>query len=136
MSMNLGNSTQSTINVTPLIDVLLTLLVIFMIIQPQHNRGERAEVPQESTSHPQDDNSHTIVVQLDGDEDQVRSVKINEQAASMSGLTMQLRDIFKARAQKVMFIQGTEKLSFSVVAEVMDAAHEADSDIRVGLMPP
>lgn len=122
---------QATINVTPLIDVLLVLLIIFMVITPLTPKGLDALVPQ-PPKNPQtqsNDNSRTIVVQVQ----KGGSIKINQDDVTLDKLQGRLEDIFKLRAEKVAFVKGDEDLTFSDVAQVIDKVHAAGVD-KVGLI--
>jgi biopolymer transport protein TolR len=135
MGMSVGGSNRgivSEMNVVPLIDVLLVLLVIFMII-PHHQTGLRAEIPQPAPqpSAPPKTEPDIIVIQvLDGG-----SLKINEQPVSWDSLRSRLNEIFSRRANHTAFVSGDSGVEFQVVAKVIDVMDAAGIS-SVGLLTP
>ena len=131
-----GKGAVSDINVTPLIDVLLVLLIIFMVIVPVTPHGLNTLIPQPPKDKTQDQpNDRTIVVQVLSNGKGEPSYKINEDSFAKSALEPKLAEIFAMRTEKVMFVKGDGDLDFSKVAEVIDMGHEADVD-NIGLLTP
>jgi biopolymer transport protein TolR len=138
MGMGGGNTggAVSEINVTPLIDVLLVLLIIFMVIVPVTPRGLETLVPQPPKDHKEEpQNDRTIVVQIRSNGAGAPSYLINETTFAKADLEPKLAEIFAARQEKVMFVKGDKDLDFSKVAEVIDFGHQAQVD-NIGLITP
>jgi biopolymer transport protein ExbD/biopolymer transport protein TolR len=135
MGIAVGGSRSGTIsemNVVPLIDVLLVLLVIFMII-PHRQTGLRAEIPRpaEPASVTIPDPGIVVVVQVLAD----GSLKINQEPVAWESLRSRLQDVFKLRAARVGFVRGDGIVEFQVVARVIDEMQAAGVS-SVGLLPP
>jgi biopolymer transport protein ExbD len=136
MSMMVGaRSTRSSeINVTPLIDVLLVLLIIFMVILPEHKMGERTLVPQPSPESATRPPEPPIVIQLSNVNASQRPIlKINQDEVPWDGLEAKLTAVYKQREDKVAFVKGDPDVEFEYVAEAVDITHRAGAD-RIGLL--
>jgi biopolymer transport protein TolR len=117
----------SDVNVVPLIDILLVLLVIFMIIP--HQKGLQAAIPQQTDRLFPYDPPDTIIVQIASD----GSVRINQSAVQLDQLNTQLQEIFARRSERVAFLQADRSLEFQAVAQVLDLMHSAGAT-PIGLL--
>lgn len=130
-----GGSPQAQINVTPLIDVLLTLIVMFMLVVSMDKQyQEKAQLPQPRTDGkivPQSEG--TVVIQVVWTKGSLPSVKINHEDVRWEDLEARLAQIYLRRAEKVAFVRGDADVEFQSVAEVIDVAHHAGIQ-RIGLL--
>ena len=122
----------SDINVTPMVDVMLVLLIIFMVITPLTPKGLEALVPQpnpEDANEPPPDDDRTVVVSITAD----GALMINRDPAAWNTLESQLFEVFKTRAERVMFVRGAPSLDYGDVARVIDIGKGAGVD-KIGLI--
>jgi biopolymer transport protein TolR len=131
-----GGARGPQINVTPLIDVLLTLIIVFMLVVsmdkeyqektqiPQPDKSSKAEIPVERT---------VVIEVVWSGKDQAPTVKINRADVRWEDLDRRLAQIYLTRAEKVIFVRGDADVDFQYVADVIDLAHHAGVQ-RVGLL--
>jgi biopolymer transport protein TolR len=132
-----GGGYSSDINMTPMIDILLVLLIIFMVIVPVTPKGLDALVPQppkDPTKQPPP-TDRTIVVQVFYHPGAAPTYKINETDYAKSELLPKLTEIYSNRAERVMFVRGDDDVNFAYIAEVIDIGRAASVD-HIGLMTP
>jgi biopolymer transport protein TolR len=136
MGMGVGGGkggAMNEINMTPMIDVLLVLLIIFMVVQQGLQRGLSVQIPP-----PKDKNQ---VAQQEPTEEQIVLViepgptyAINQQPVPVDQLETKVREIFANRPRKIMFVKGAENLKYGDVVRAVDASRAAGVDI-LGLVP-
>jgi biopolymer transport protein TolR len=133
MGMDVGakGSSMATMNVVPLIDILLVLIIIFMVITPLAPKGLAALIPQPATTDTPNSGpmAKTIVVQVFD----TGKLKINEEDATWNSLGVRLSDVFKERAEKVAFVQSEDGVRFFDVARAIDIMRSSGIE-KVGLM--
>jgi biopolymer transport protein ExbD len=146
MAIEVGHGSSGTmvsVNVVPLIDILLVLIIIFMVITPMTPRGLEAMIPQPAPPNQraqQEISQKTIVVQVlqagrlnDSGLAQNVTLKINGEDATWGSLGPRLTDVFKTRADKIAFIKGDDKVRFSDIARAIDIMRSSGID-KVGLI--
>ena len=129
-----GGASGPEINVTPLIDVLLTLIIVFMIVvSMDKDTGEKAQLPQpDKKQTAEEKESATIVIQLVWNDGRA-AVRINHEDVRWQDLEARLAEIYVTRAEKVAFVRGDDDVEFQYVADAIDVAHRAGVE-RVGLL--
>lgn len=134
MAISLGGKggAKADINVTPMIDVLLVLIIIFMVINPPDSKGLDALAPQPPPKNtPPPENDRAVVIQVGAD----RSVKINQEISNFNDLGTRLQEIFKTRAEKIAFVKGEKETEFRYIAQAIDIA-KGNGVEKVGIMTP
>ncbi|MGA2856581.1 MAG: biopolymer transporter ExbD [Candidatus Sulfotelmatobacter sp.] len=130
-----GGASRAQINVTPLIDVLLTLIVMFMLVvamDPEY--GEKAQIPQpQPDAKTARENERTVIEVVWTAKDQTPTVKINREDVRWEDLETRLEQTYLSRVEKVAFVRGDADVDFQYVAEVIDVAHHAGVQ-RIGLL--
>lgn len=132
MGMTVGGNNKGPVsepNIVPLIDVLLVLIIIFMVITPRIPTGLPTLVPQPAPPSIPERDPHTIVVQVL----QGGKVMINEEPSDWGVLGARLSDIFKERADKIVFVKGAGQVPFADVAHAIDIIRGAGIN-HIGLM--
>ena len=128
MGMSLGGRQKAEINVTPMIDVLLVLIIIFMLITPTRSRGLTALVPQPpSGEHPPATEDIVITVLRDG------NVRLNNESLDLPALQARLTRLFQYGASQVVFLRADKDLEFGAIAGVIDLARGSGVD-KIALM--
>jgi biopolymer transport protein TolR len=134
-----ARSTRSCeINVTPLIDVLLVLLIIFMTILPEHKIGEKTRIPQPAPGKAVHPPAPIIIQLIDAGQSKPPKLTIveadnQEQEVSWEGFEARLKTVYAIREDRVAFVKGDPEVNFEYVAQVVDLSHRAGAD-RIGLI--
>jgi len=135
MAMNLGGNKGmvAEMNVTPMIDILLVLIIVFMNIDTSTDSvGLEALAPH--TPDKAGESPRTVVVQImDNGIDRPR-LTINQEPVEWEALRSRLVEIYKTRAERVMFVKADRNIDFEEVANVIDTAHGAFQDMKIGLI--
>ena len=126
---------NADMNVTPMIDILLVILIIFMMMLPVTPQGLSAIVPEDSTDQHEPQPDSIVVIQLSAaaNAGAPPSVKLNQQPVAWSDLPDTLTKVYLKRTNKSAFLKADGELDFQQVASVIDIAHQSGV-VYVGLM--
>ena len=130
-----GGPLRAEINITPMIDVLLVLIIVFMVVvSMSQEKGLDAQIPQPAPKNSQPEPVRTIVIQVAWAENkQAATVKINDEEVTWENLHDRLFDIFKQRAERLAFVKGDDDVDFQYVADAISIARSSGVD-KVGLL--
>ena len=134
MSQAAGSEgTMKDINVTPVIDVMLVLLIIFMVVTPLTQAGHDVELPESADDLQQDQepDPNQLVLDIDAGGE----VTINKQPVTRDELPLRIRDIFETRADKTIFLRAAPTLKYGEVVAILDVVRGNGVE-RVGIVPP
>ena len=130
-----GGPLRAEINITPMIDVLLVLIIVFMlVVSMSQDKGLDAQIPQPAQKDTRLEPLHTIVIQITwAGDNKTPELKINGQNVKWENLHDQLLEIFKERAERVAFVNGDDDVDFQYVADTISIARSSGVD-RIGLL--
>jgi biopolymer transport protein TolR len=130
-----GGPFRAEINITPMIDILLVLIIVFMVVvSMSQKKGLEAQIPQPAKDKAEPQPERTIVIQLAwrGDK-QVPALKVNDEDVNWDKLHDRLTDIFDKRIERVAFVKGDDDVAFQYIADAIDIARSSGVN-RVGLL--
>jgi len=148
-SVQVGSTPNSDINITPLVDVVLVLLIIFMVIMPLTLRGYDLDIPggAVSTGEPEVADEQVVLAIAAGDCPALEvpagdglpegcAVRINDEPVALAGLPQRLAEIYAGRGPdaRVLFLAAEERLNYEAVMRIVDLARTGVTELRIGLV--
>jgi biopolymer transport protein TolR len=130
-----GGPLRAEINITPMIDILLVLIIVFMVVvSMSQEKGLKVQIPQPANEKSPPQPERTIVIQIawSGD-NKTPIIKINEEEVSWDKLHDRLSPIFTGRVERVAFVNGVDDVDFEFVADAIDIARTSGVE-RIGLL--
>ncbi len=150
MDVGGGGGLKSDINVTPLVDVVLVLLIIFMVMTPLAQRGYEVQIPQESMQvvPPPDEENKQVIMAISEADCPIAgplgpaglppscSVRLNKEPVRVTALPQRIEEIFKNRksADKILFVAAQEKLNYEGIMDIIDAAKSGVDGLKLGIV--